>query len=337
MNYRKFLLPVAVSMLLSCLNLINNSVGKVGLDATRLVKAWAVSVLYLLVIWVVNGILYSRQYFIAGNNRAVSKIASAVLCNVLLVVTIAYSALFIARDTSIFLGQPTPGWVIFIKLSIASAIIISVQYTMDSLRQAQAYKLANVQLANENLEARLQALKQQINPHFLFNALSTLRTMVRDKDGNAEKFIISLSDVYRQLLNKKDDATITLQEELGFLSSYVFMLRARFEDTLLVNLHILPGSMQKRIPSLSLQLLVENCIKHNIVSLVKPLVIDIYQNDATSITVENTLQVKPSAGEESSGTGLQNLKKRYALLGIENGVYVPETEGTFIVVIKLLP
>ncbi len=197
MSYRKFILPVAVCMLLACFNLLNNSVGKVGLDATRWVMAWVISTVFLLLIWSVNGILYRKRYFIAGNNKAVSKIGFAVLCNTLLIITIGYSAHYIARDTSIFAGQPTLGWVVFIKLSVASSIIISIQYTIYSLRQAQAYKLANAQLANENLEARLKVLKQQISPHFLFNALSTLRSMVRDKDGNAEKFIISLSDVCR--------------------------------------------------------------------------------------------------------------------------------------------
>ncbi len=336
MSYRKFILPVAVCMLLACFNLLNNNVGKVGLDASRLFMAWVISSFFLLVIWLANGIFYSRRYFITGDKKAISRIGSAVLCNGLLIIAIANSARYIAMDTSIFAGQPTLGWVIFIKLSVASSIIISIQYTMDSLRQTQAFKLANAQLANENLEARLKVLKQQMNPHFLFNALSTLRTMVRDKDDNAEKFILSLSDVYRQLLNRKDAAAITLEDELGFLSSYLFMLHARFEDTLQVNIQTMPGSIQKRLPSLSLQLLVENCIKHNKVSSVKPLVIGIYQNDDTSITVENNLQIKPSASEESSGIGLQNLKKRYELLGVNDGICVTVTDSKFIVFLKLL-
>jgi LytS/YehU family sensor histidine kinase len=160
--------------------------------------------------------------------------------------------------------------------------------------------------------------------------------MVRANDINAEKFIINLSEVYRQLLKKQDFATIPLSEEVEFLTSYVFMLHARFETTLQVQIAILPESTQKQIPAFSLQLLVENCIKHNIISSARPLHINIYQNGLGSVTVENNLQIKPSYAEEPSGIGLGNLKKRYELLNVESGVTVQATDSKFIVSLKLL-
>ena len=256
--------------------------------------------------------------------------------NALLIGGIIFFAENILGDTTNVLGQRPPSWVLFIKLSIATALIICIQYTIASLQQAQAYKLAIAQLQNENLEARLQSLKQQINPHFLFNALSTLRTMVRGNDANAEKFIINLSEVYRQLLNKRDSATITLEEEIGFLKSYVFMLQARFEDTLNVEILVMPQSKHKKIPAFSMQLLVENCIKHNIISSARPLYIKIYQENEALITVENNLQVKASAAREFSGTGLLNLQKRYELLNVDKGLAVSSTNGIFKVTLKLL-
>jgi len=186
-----------------------------------------------------------------------------------------------------------------------------------------------------NLRTRFEVLKQQVNPHFLFNALSTLRIMIREKDNRAEPFILKLSDLYRQLLGKNTSQTVTLDEELEFLRSYIYMLQARFEDLLHIDIDIRPESMNRKIPAFSLQLLIENCIKHNIISSAKPLYIRIFQQQDDAIIIENNLQTRTSA-DESSGIGLDNLRKRYELLQIKGGVSIQKTDAKFSVTLQLL-
>jgi len=159
--------------------------------------------------------------------------------------------------------------------------------------------------------------------------------MIREKDDRAEPFILKLSDLYRQLLGKNTSQTVTLDEELEFLRSYIYMLQARFESLLHIDIDIWPDMMRRRLPAFSLQLLIENCIKHNIISSAKPLNIRIFQQQEDRIIIENNLQTKPSA-DESSGIGLDNLRKRYELLQIRDGVNIQKTDTRFSVTLQLL-
>jgi LytS/YehU family sensor histidine kinase len=136
------------------------------------------------------------------------------------------------------------------------------------------------------------------------------------------------------LANKERD-TITLKEELEFIKDYSFLLFARYENMLRIEFDIPDSLLNFKIPTFTLQLLLENCVKHNIVSKEKPLYIKIYDSGLKSISVENNLQLKIVAGEEL-GHGLQNLIKRYDLLGVSNGVQIFSDESVFRVKIKLL-
>jgi LytS/YehU family sensor histidine kinase len=136
------------------------------------------------------------------------------------------------------------------------------------------------------------------------------------------------------LLNKEKD-TVSLKDELELIDDYSFLLYARYENMLSIDIDIPESILNYNIPTFSLQLLLENCVKHNIVSKEKPLHIKIYDSGINSISVENKLQHK-AIHDENSGLGLQNLKKRYDLLGIPDGVQVFSDESVFRVKIKLL-
>jgi hypothetical protein len=167
-------------------------------------------------------------------------------------------------------------------------------------------------LKKESLISQLELLKNQISPHFLFNSLNALITLVPEDPKLSVLFIQRLSNVYRHVLNYNEKNLISLETELKFLDDYIFLNKMRFGE----NLHIvyqLPVNLEhmKVIP-FTLQMLVENAIKHNIVSGKKPLTITI-SKDGNFIIVKNNLQVKTS-GVESTGTGLQNITNRYELL-----------------------
>jgi LytS/YehU family sensor histidine kinase len=208
--------------------------------------------------------------------------------------------------------------------------IYETVYFMDQLRQSVEEK---EMLKRESLYAQLNALKTQVNPHFLFNNLNTLSSIIPENPKQAVDFVQQLSKVYRHILELKDEQSISLQTELDMLKAYGFLLKTRFGDNLEINIDVPEEKLQKQIVPLSLQLLMENAIKHNIVSASKPLKIDVYALNG-NIVVTNNLQVKNQLNE-STGIGLENIQNRYKLLS-DKQVEVKETKTEFTVSIPLI-
>ncbi len=178
----------------------------------------------------------------------------------------------------------------------------------------------------DNLGAQYELLKQQVNPHFLFNSLNTLKTMIEMEDKQSVDFVLKLSEFYRFTLESRKLDLIHLSEEIDILSSYMFLVKARFEDGIHLINKIDPVYHQSMIPPFTLQLLVENAIKHNIVSLERPLEIRLYVENDT-IIVENDLQPKIES-EVSLKVGLNNISERYSHL-LEKEIVIEADEKTF--------
>jgi two-component system, LytTR family, sensor kinase len=196
-------------------------------------------------------------------------------------------------------------------------ILISITFYMFIHLLYQSYHNQQVSLELErskmdNLGAQYELLKQQVNPHFLFNSLNTLKYMVESRDENTVEFVLKLSDFYRFTLESRKLNLIKLEEELKILESYMFLLKARFEEGIDLSVDIDPKVQQTYIPPFTLQLLVENCIKHNVVSLERPLQIKIY-SEGDFIVVQNQIQLKRTR-EASTGMGLENINQRYTHL-----------------------
>lgn len=178
----------------------------------------------------------------------------------------------------------------------------------------------------DNLGAQYELLKQQVNPHFLFNSLNTLKTMIETDDKQSVDFVLKLSEFYRFTLESRKLDLIHLSEEIDILSSYMFLVKARFEDGIHLTNTIDPAYQQSLIPPFTLQLLIENAIKHNIVSLERPLQIRLYSEKDT-IIVENDLQPKIES-EVSLKVGLNNISERYSHL-LEKEIMIEADEKTF--------
>lgn len=217
---------------------------------------------------------------------------------------------------------------IFCTLTVV-AIYESI-YFIGELRKSVVEK---EMLKRESLQAQLDALKTQVNPHFLFNNLNTLSAVIPDNPEQAVNFVQQLSKVYRHILEVKNEQSIFLSEELEVLKAYAFLLKTRFGDNLDISIRVSEEKMQQKIVPLSLQILMENAIKHNIVSSSKPLKIDVHAENG-QLVVSNNLQKKHSL-KESTGIGLDNIRNRYKLLG-NKLVDVQEGPSSFIVSIPLL-
>ncbi|MGB5170525.1 MAG: histidine kinase, partial [Eudoraea sp.] len=170
----------------------------------------------------------------------------------------------------------------------------------------------NEHLKQQSLQNELTALKNQIDPHFLFNSLNSLNSLIRD-NKEATTFVTKLSFMYRYILQSGDQNKATIKEELKFLESYVHLIKTRYRNRFSLEISIDEAYLDKEIPPLALQTLVENAIKHNEISETNPLTVRIYSKDET-ICVENPIRPRTNLAE-GTGSGLSNLEKRYFLLG----------------------
>ncbi len=169
------------------------------------------------------------------------------------------------------------------------------------------------QLKHENVLMQLNALKNQLNPHFLFNSLNTLSWLINHDTAQSQQYLQKLSHVLRYSLNMQNKALVSLAEEMLLVEDYIFLLTMRFGTNLKIELPTITGFTHWKIPPLSIQLLLENAIKHNIVSAAKPLEVQVLLQPAlSSVVVKNMLQ--PKSNVEGEGIGLVNLNERFLIL-----------------------
>ncbi len=187
-------------------------------------------------------------------------------------------------------------------------------------------------LEKDNVIAKYETLKNQINPHFLFNSLNTLQAFLGN-NPKADKYVQNLSDFLRYTLKTKDADIKLLKDEIKLVEKYYFLQNSRFGNNLTININIEEKYYHYSIPPLSLQILVENAIKHNIISKQKPLIIDIYIKNNEYLIVENNLQRKIDV--ESTKIGILNIKNRYKFLS-EKEIKIKENNDKFIVELPLL-
>jgi LytS/YehU family sensor histidine kinase len=224
-----------------------------------------------------------------------------------------------------------------VRIIFLISIFLTIQYGLNSQKKIETLKTEKEKLLKENYMAQLQSLRSQMDPHFLFNSLNTLRSMVNKNHKNSEEFILNLSNIYRSTLQHKNNNTLPLNEELSFLNSYLQLMKCRNDKAIKFSL---PNSdsdySNYSLPSFGLQSVVENCFKHNSMSSKRPLNIQITLTDNNYIQVANNIQEKLTENEGSK-LGLDLLERRYKLLGYEKGVVVEKGKENFVVKLKLIP
>ncbi len=176
----------------------------------------------------------------------------------------------------------------------------------------QQNKIKEQKVIAGTASAKFDALKNQLDPHFLFNSLNVLTSLIEEHPESAQKFTTSLSKVYRYVLEQKNKELVTVNEELEFAKTYMSLLKMRFEDSIIFDIPDKASNPESKVVPLSLQLLLENAVKHNTVTANKPLHIKVYEQNGT-LVVENNLQPKQIV-KKGSGVGLSNIMQRYQLL-----------------------
>ncbi len=197
----------------------------------------------------------------------------------------------------------------------------------------QENKVKEHKIIASTASAQFDALKNQLDPHFLFNSLNVLTSLIEEDPRQAQKFTTSLSKVYRYVLEQKNKDVVSVDEELQFARTYVQLLKMRFEDSIVFELPEKAHNPEAKIVPLSLQLLLENAVKHNVVTTAKPLRIQVYE-DSGALVVSNNLQEKQVV-KKSSGVGLKNIQQRYAIL-TKRQVNINKTATDFVVQLPML-
>jgi len=256
----------------------------------------------------------------------------ALVCNaVILFALVQFTMLYILYHL-----MPADSWPMILKSSIYTLIIsgaMSLIFTAIGFFKAWRKELINAEnLKVEMMSYRYEALRNQINPHFLFNSFNVLSDLVYADQAMAVKFINQLSDLFRYVLDSRDKELVSLKDELEFMNSYIYLLKTRFEDKLQLEIEIKAAADELIVP-MTLQLLVENAVKHNEVSEAFPLQIHIRRNDSY-LEIENNLRIK-KVGEDSKNTGLKNIIQQFSYF-TERPIDVINSGGIFLVRVPIL-
>lgn len=220
---------------------------------------------------------------------------------------------------------------ILASFAVNAIVMVILQAIVNGYKKAESEKKIQ-ELKWQNTEAQKQVLMQQLQPHFLFNALSTLKSLISEKPQEAEKYTLQLSDFLRYTVQSKTQELVTLEKELQFVSDYLNLQKIRFANAFIATIDVSENVLQKKLPVLALQILIENIFKHNYFTENKPLhfSIKVYENNLIVWNEKTSIKLS-----EKNNTGLSNLNARYELIGSKS-IKIKDAEFEFEVTIPLL-
>lgn len=286
---------------------------------------------------IINNLLDRRWNWLEQTNlRVYFGIITTVLYTIPVVLAIDYLTFVVFQklDVSEFFNSRMI-WVhlFYIILSLGVSTFMHARSFMLNWKQASKKEVIEQKIIAGNASAKFETLKNQIDPHFLFNSLNVLSSLIEENPENAQRFTTSLSKIYRYVLEQKDKELVSVSEELAFATTYMKLLKMRFENSLFYEVPDSIDNPDAKVVPLSLQLLLENTVKHNVVSEQRPLHIRIYiENDY--LVIQNDFQ-KKEVMQSRQGVGLQNIVDRYGII-TNRKVLIEQNEKTFTVKIPIL-
>ena len=270
------------------------------------------------------------------NKRVWSGVIATVVFTVIAVLTIhyvQYIIMFNYPSSVFFKGNLIWTHLLGIIISLGVATFFHARGFMINWKASVKKESTQQQIVAKTETAKFETLKSQLDPHFLFNSLNVLTSLIGENPNQAEKFTTKLSKVYRYVLEQRNKELIPLEEELKFARTYMELLQMRFEDAVKFNIPTVVSNSELKIVPLSLQLLLENAVKHNVVSSTKPLEISIFEEDGF-LLIQNNINPKEAIGK-STKVGLRNIADRYGLITNKN-VQITNNNKTFTVSLPLL-
>lgn len=272
----------------------------------------------LFITFLVALLMFTLNFFILKplENRGKLKVPTIILSVFLILISVFILNHFFYSLLSMIDSGPHPRgyqYEFIFRNFFVSALVIGCVLIIRLINQKQSVQLENETLKSEALQSQLESLKNQLSPHFLFNSLTALKTLINESPDIAQDYINNLSKALRYTLQSNEKQLVSLKEEMDFTESYLFLIKLRFDTNLIVNIETSKKFSGHRLPPLIIQTLLENAVKHNEVSKRKPLTITIQTTNNPSLVVRNTIQEKITE-EDGTGIGLTNLSKQFRLL-----------------------
>lgn len=301
-----------------------------------------ISCMYSFVLGVGNGLIneFLNKRFPwseATTKRAIISIISILIANIILVYFCNYMNFVVfqkaATTQEYFSGRYNfTNW-FTINIALLISTFLHAKGFMEELKKTSRKEVVEQKLIAKSANAQFESLKNQLDPHFLFNSLNVLSSLIDENPTQAQKFTASMSKIYRYVLEQKDKELVTIEDEIEFAKTYCDLLKTRFEDSVNFIFDVKDEDLRRFVVPLSLQLLLENCIKHNLATSSKPLLIKIF-TEGDTLCIENNLQIREQM-KESAGIGLANIVQRYSLLTNKN-VFIEKSEDYFKVKLPVL-
>jgi sensor histidine kinase YesM len=339
---RAFFISVVIFLVLTIIPVING--GKITFD-NHLKVNFAYTMLYGLLLYYVNASLFIFLDSIFKNNRyALKRLVIGFLSSFVLSLFVIFLLRFFEeviieeRSVSAFLRDEKPAN--YLVASIISFVVLLGIHALYFYKAYNENKVKEQKIIAGTASAKFESLKNQIDPHFLFNSLNVLSSLIEENPDNAQRFTTSLSKIYRYVLEQKDKELVSVEEELAFAKTYMNLLKMRFENSLFYELPTQEDGIasslamtEAKVVPLSLQLLLENTVKHNVVSEQRPLHIRIAV-EGDYLVIQNDYQ-KKEVLQDRQGVGLQNIINRYGII-TKRKVLIEQNEKTFTVKIPIL-
>lgn len=323
------LLSLVTGTLLTLITILGNlyNVNHIAFSWSYIVLTWILNILLFYLLFLFNFSVAKRE-----DMKKEARYAQGIIGT--LIITALYT--FLAKALRLWIiDEVTVQGAINVNLFkdiVAGITVLLITMMLFNITRRQQMQLENQRLNEENIRIRYDALVSQLDPHFLFNSLNTLNGLIGEDDTKAREYVQQLAQSYRYII--QTNKLVSFADELSFTNSYIYLMQIRYGDNLHIQQHILPNAMDRKVIPISLQLLIENAVKHNVVSNKHPLTITIETPNTETLRVCNNVCVKP---EEPMGekVGLANLAERYRLV-CNREVAVKKNDEIFEVTIPLL-
>lgn len=332
---KAFIISVSVFLVLMVIELI---LGDTIHFNRHLLVRFLYTMLYGISLYYANGLVFDYvDSFFKSNRFAPKRLVIGFLASffasifVIFLLRIFEDVIIENETFDTFLNDEKPAN--YLVAVIITFVVTLALHAFHFYKAYQENRVKEQKIIAGTASAKFESLKNQIDPHFLFNSLNVLSSLIEENPENAQKFTTSLSKIYRYVLEQKDKELVTVQEELAFAKTYMNLLKMRFENSITYEIPEGFDNFEAKVVPLSLQLLLENTIKHNVVSEQKPLHIKIFIKD-NYLIVQNDLQKKEVLSDRK-GVGLQNIINRYAIL-TKRKVLIDGSQSIFAVHLPIL-
>ncbi|WP_297983953.1 2TM domain-containing protein [uncultured Chryseobacterium sp.] len=302
---------------------------------------FGIALMYSLVIGLGNGFVndfLSKRFSWVDQTRtrAILGIVGTLLVNVVVVLACNYINFIVVQKNNpaeFFSGSMGFFNWITINISLLVSAVLHAKGFIEEWKKSARSEVVEQKIIAKSANAQFETLKNQLDPHFLFNSLNVLSALIDENPDQAQRFTSSMSKIYRYVLDEKDKELVTVEEEIDFAKTYCELLKTRFEDSVNFKFEVEEKVQSMFVVPLSLQLLLENAIKHNYATSSKPLNIRIFSENGF-LCIENNLQQREIV-KEREGIGLSNIVQRYSLITDRN-VYIEKSEQHFKVKVPIL-